>query len=562
MDKELRILILEDVPADAELEEHELRKAGLVFTSKVVDTREAFLRALDEFLPDLILSDYELPSFDGLAALRIAKEKCPDVPFILVTGKLGEEFAIEKLKEGATDYVLKNNLKRLVPSVERTLEEAKLITERKNIQDEIIKTKERLSFILNTAPVALYTSKASGDYGATFISGSIKGLLGYKPEDFTTNASFWADNIHPHDRERVFQKLPNIFKHGYHKHEYRFRHADGTYHWIHDEIKLIYDSNDNPLEIIGCWRDITKQKQSEDLLNEDKKNLASIFRAAPVGIGLVSSPDRIILRANERLCKMLGYSNEELVGKSARVLYPTDEDFEYVGKRKYELIKEHGVGTVETRWQCSDGRIIDVLLSSSPIDNNNLSLGVTFTVLNITDRKQAEASLKDRETFLHLQFNRMPIGCITWDVNFRVLSWNPAAGKIFGFTEEEATGKHPYDIIVPKDEQLHVDTIWQRLLEGDITAHSENENITKDGHTVTCYWVNTPFRKANGEVIGVISMVQDITERKKAEEALQASEAELHDNYFTQAAINMILSESLENIPLEEFLQKALNMIL
>src|SRR4030043_1615000 len=142
MDKELRILILEDVPADAELEEHELRKAGLVFTSKIVATREAFLKELDEFFPDLILSDYALPSFDGLAALGIAKEKCPDVPFILVTGKLGEEFAIEKLKEGATDYVLKGNLKRLVPSVKRALEEANLITERKRAEEALKKSEK------------------------------------------------------------------------------------------------------------------------------------------------------------------------------------------------------------------------------------------------------------------------------------------------------------------------------------------------------------------------------------------------------------------------------------
>jgi CheY-like chemotaxis protein len=114
MDKELRILILEDVPADAELEEHELRKSGLVFTSKIVNTREAFLKELDGFFPDIILSDYDLPSFDGLAALRIAKEKRPDVPLVLVTGKLGEEFAIEKLKEGVTDYVLKGNYRNIL----------------------------------------------------------------------------------------------------------------------------------------------------------------------------------------------------------------------------------------------------------------------------------------------------------------------------------------------------------------------------------------------------------------------------------------------------------------
>ena len=123
MDKELRILILDDVPADAELEEHELRKAGISFISKRVETEETFQKELKDFSPDLILSDYSLPSFDGLKALAIAQEKCPDVPFILVTGVMGEEFAVEALKKGATDYVLKSNLKRLVPAVNRALEE-------------------------------------------------------------------------------------------------------------------------------------------------------------------------------------------------------------------------------------------------------------------------------------------------------------------------------------------------------------------------------------------------------------------------------------------------------
>ena len=131
MDKKLRILILEDVPADAELTEYELRKAGVEFISKRVDTREAFQKALIDFSPDLILSDYSLPSFDGLAAFTIAQEERPDVPFILVTGVMGEEFAIEALRKGVTDYVLKSNLTRLVPVVHRALQEA---AERSNLK--------------------------------------------------------------------------------------------------------------------------------------------------------------------------------------------------------------------------------------------------------------------------------------------------------------------------------------------------------------------------------------------------------------------------------------------
>jgi CheY-like chemotaxis protein len=123
MSVELRILILEDVPSDAELMEHELTESGLTFMSKRVATRVAFTKACDEYCPDIILSDYSLPSFDGLSAMKLALERCPDVPFIFVSGALGEEMAIELLKKGATDYVLKNRLSRLGPAVSRALHE-------------------------------------------------------------------------------------------------------------------------------------------------------------------------------------------------------------------------------------------------------------------------------------------------------------------------------------------------------------------------------------------------------------------------------------------------------
>jgi PAS domain S-box-containing protein len=138
----------------------------------------------------------------------------------------------------------------------------------------------------------------------------------------------------------------------------------------------------------------------------------------------------------------------------------------------------------------------------------------------IEERKLIEKELRESEKRLRLQIYRMPIGCIVWNPEFRVMSWNPAAEKIFGFSMNEALGKHPYDIIVPKDVQPHVDNIWRRLLEGDTTAHSINENITKDGRNIICSWSNTPLRAEDGTIVGVLSMVQDITDRKKLEEQL------------------------------------------
>lgn len=131
--KEYKILILEDVPADAELMERELKKGGLHFVSKRVAIKEDFSTALDTFAPDLILADYKLPQFDGFSALAIAKEKCPDTPFIFVTGAMGDELAVETLKQGAVDYVLKDKLPHLLPAVERAFRNVASLVEKKRI---------------------------------------------------------------------------------------------------------------------------------------------------------------------------------------------------------------------------------------------------------------------------------------------------------------------------------------------------------------------------------------------------------------------------------------------
>lgn len=142
--QELRILMLEDLSADAELVRHELRRAGLAFTLHRVETEAEFLQALADDHPNLILADYSLPIFDGLSALALTLERAPDVPFIFVSGTLGEELAIETLKSGATDYVLKQGLARLVPSVRRALSEAQERRERQRAEQELEKSFEQL----------------------------------------------------------------------------------------------------------------------------------------------------------------------------------------------------------------------------------------------------------------------------------------------------------------------------------------------------------------------------------------------------------------------------------
>jgi PAS domain S-box-containing protein len=157
MERELRIIMLEDNPADAELAGYELRKGGLNFVSRRVESEEDFTRELTSFGPDVILLDYELPSFDGSVALAIARSVAPGTPAIFVTGVLGEELAIDKLHEGATDYVLKDNLSRMVPAVRRALAEVEERTRRREAEEALREQYSTLKGIIESSDSPIFS---------------------------------------------------------------------------------------------------------------------------------------------------------------------------------------------------------------------------------------------------------------------------------------------------------------------------------------------------------------------------------------------------------------------
>ncbi|NYB50991.1 MAG: PAS domain S-box protein [Methanobacteriaceae archaeon] len=152
MAEEIRVLILEDVPLDAELIETQLKREGLKFKSKMVEKEEEYRRALVDFKPSIILADHSLPQFDGITAMNLAHEIAPNTPFIFVSGKIGEDFAVEMLKEGATDYVLKNNLTKLPHAVKRALKEAKEKIEKLNAEQALKEREERYRTLFEYFP--------------------------------------------------------------------------------------------------------------------------------------------------------------------------------------------------------------------------------------------------------------------------------------------------------------------------------------------------------------------------------------------------------------------------
>jgi two-component system CheB/CheR fusion protein len=195
--------------------------------------------------------------------------------------------------------------------------------------------------------------------------------------------------------------------------------------------------------VVLTFIDIGVLKTMQDALSERETRLASLYRAAPVGIGRVV--DRKFLEVNERVCQMLGYAREELIGQSARLVYPSDEEFEFVGREKYQQIQARGVGTVETRWRRRDGGIFPVLLSSSPLNPANPNEGSTFTVLDISSRARAVERAQASEARYRQLFDTMAEGVVYQNADGEIISANPAAERILGLSVDQINGRTSAD---------------------------------------------------------------------------------------------------------------------
>jgi two-component system sensor histidine kinase UhpB len=272
MAPKLRILIVEDMASDAELMAYELRQANLPFAFRRVDNSADFLREIEQFRPDLILSDFHLPTFNGLAALALAQEKCPEVPFIFVSGAIGEEVAIDSLKRGATDYVLKDRISRLVPAVKRALREAVERRERRRSEEALRESEQRYRLLVGTIPAVVY--KGYADWSVDFIDNKIEELTGYAKEEFDTRRLKWIDLMLPEDvsaAKKVFLLCLQDDRTYYR--EFRIRTKDRHILWIQDRGKVICNPEGKVEYVSGVFFDATESQLAKKALWESEQRL-------------------------------------------------------------------------------------------------------------------------------------------------------------------------------------------------------------------------------------------------------------------------------------------------
>jgi PAS domain S-box-containing protein len=267
----IKILLLEDNPHDAELIHHQISKSIIEYEFKHVSELDDFSKAIDDYIPDIILSDYNLIGFTGMDALELARQKCPLTPFIIVTGTIDEETAAETIKKGASDYVVKERLTRLSSAMKNALqlkeEKAKSAIDREKLK--ISEERYKLSIEGSQDGIWDWNIKTNKVY----LSSRWKSMLGYEDHEIENNYKSWEKLLHPDDKEFILATLNKHLKKEtpLYMVEVRMKCKDGSYKWIFARGKAMYDQNGNPYRIAGSHTDISERRLMEEKLIEAKE---------------------------------------------------------------------------------------------------------------------------------------------------------------------------------------------------------------------------------------------------------------------------------------------------
>ncbi|MGQ0750729.1 MAG: PAS domain-containing protein, partial [Betaproteobacteria bacterium] len=262
MADEIRLLIVEDVAIDAELALRELRRNGLACNALRVETEDRYVRALEEFAPQVVLCDFTLPRFDGMSALALARERQPELPLIFVSGTIGEEFAIESLKQGATDYVLKSNLARLGPAVRRALQQVEDRRKSRAAEAELASIRDRTNSIFDSLRDVVWSvSPARNEI--VYINQATRELFGRPPEEFIARPELWFECVHPDDRGTVRDAWSRVCDGEPIDVMYRVVHRDGSVKWMQNRARCVRGAPGQEARIDGIATDITERVRQE-----------------------------------------------------------------------------------------------------------------------------------------------------------------------------------------------------------------------------------------------------------------------------------------------------------
>ena len=521
-------------------DEEELLDLGRIFLERggefSVITAESAQIGLDHLAShtvDLIISDYQMPDINGLAFLKQVREKYPELPFILFTGRGREEVVIEAINNGVDFYLQKGGDPK--SQFAELKHKIKTAIERRNVINELRESQQRLSDIINFLPDATFAIDTEGRVIAW--NKAIEEMCGVTAPDMLGKGDheyalpFYGDK-RPLLVDLILKSPEEISKLEYTiiKREGNVLIAEtsrprprGKPSTVLAKASLLYDKTGKIAGAIESIRDITDSKHLEESLRQREAELNVIFRATPAGIGVLDN--RVIREVNTYLCTMTGYSHEEMIGKNTRMLYPDDADYDYVGTVKYDQMARLGLGTVETRWQHRDGSIKNILLSSAPLVSGDISKGVIFSAIDITERKRAESELlaayEKNKGLMDSANDAIFIADIETGM---LIDANNKAQVLIGRTRVEIQGMHITGLHPEKDREKYRMYFEQHAHDGG--SVNEETIVDREGREIPVI-ASATCLDIGGRAC-LMEIFHDVSEMKNAQDALRFANKKLN----------------------------------
>lgn len=528
----LRILILEDVSRDADLIQRELKRGGIRGEFLVLDSREEFLRALEGFEPDIILSDYSMPRFTGLDALEIVKEKRIDIPFVIVTGSINEETAVECMKLGADDYVLKENLQRLPRVVESVLEKKRLEKVERSARQAMERAAHEwiLTFDAVADPVILLnpTGRIQRCNRACqrLFDRPFKELLGLSLTELLgpSNLSALEQLFDP--ARRTTEREGRIV--AYQQRRFRL---------YSDPIR----ESGETVGFVCTLADITDRLQAEADLRESEERFRLLVEQAPDAILLFDVDENRIVQANAQAENLLGYPREELLKLNPFQLYipvqPDGKEAETTVRGNVAKILEGEVRPVERLIRRADGQEVFCEVRGIRLPSADRRL-VRVSLIDISERKRKEAELQRLIREWDVTFDASSDGICLLDREQRILRCNRAMARIAGREKRSLEGAYCWEVVHGTPGPIP-DCPFSR---GARNLQRETAEIEQDGR-----WFEVtvdPIVEGEGHWQGSVHNLRDITERRRIAEALRDSETSYRRLYesLTDAYVKVDLA--------------------
>ncbi|MFV3077065.1 response regulator [Niveispirillum fermenti] len=419
----IHILHLEDSPLDCELVGAHLRKAGLECEITRVETREAFTDALGTTRFDLVLADFVLPGFDGLSALQIAQDRAPDTPFIFLSGKMGEELAVEALRHGARDYVLKERLVRLAAAVNRAIDEARILVERQQAE-------AKFRALAESMPQLVWSAQPQG--AVDYLNGNWHDYTG--AENGENIGDGWLAVLHPDDRRRTQDRWSTAVATGEeYEIEYRLRRHDGVFRWFLGRALPLYDKDGQIIRWFGTCTDIDDAIKFRTALSESREelerlvdartgelisanaklraevaerkraqaDLSALYAKTPVPLHSLDSEGRL-LSVSDRWLEFMGYDDRsQVIGRHITEFMPPDYARLHLQSRWPELMREGVVRDLPYQIIKRSGEVADILVSARiDRDEQGRFLRTMDAIVDVTARLRAEAERERAEEAL------------------------------------------------------------------------------------------------------------------------------------------------------------------